>query len=386
MRVIVYSGKGGVGKTTLAAATAVRSAELGHRTLVVSLDIIPTLAAVLDSPLDHEPRQVAESLWAQEISVTADLQQHGKTLQRYLMQLSGASGPNGMILDGPLVFPGVDGLLGLFHINKHIREGHFQRLIVDAPAAGETLRLLTTPDTLRWYVNRLTRSENTVRQMLQSFANGALWPLANLFKALSELARMAAKLQHILQDPDISSYRVVTRPEKIVIQEIQRACASLRLFNYPLDGVVVNGVLPASSEGDSFWEPRRIRQAQHLQTIEKVFRPLPVRRVSYYAEEVVGLPMLSQLAQECFGEADPGVVLYRGEREEITQRDGKFLLRIPLPFVTKRELRVRKRAERLVVSVGNFQREIILPAALAQRAVGEGHLVDGVLEIRFLGE
>src|SRR5262249_12723305 len=141
MRVIVYAGKGGVGKTTLAAATALRSAELGHKTLVVSLDVIPTLAAVLGSSLTHEPRQATEMLWAQEISAVADLQQHREAVGQYLARLGGAGTINGVVWDGAMVFPGVDGVLGLFCIARHVREGHFQRLVVDTPAAGETLRL-----------------------------------------------------------------------------------------------------------------------------------------------------------------------------------------------------------------------------------------------------
>ncbi|MBI3800627.1 MAG: ArsA family ATPase [Deltaproteobacteria bacterium] len=385
MRVIVYSGKGGVGKTTLAAATALRSADLGYKTLVLSLDILPTLATVLGSPVTHEPQQVSEFLWAQEISVAADVKQHRETLRQSLAQLSGTSSMNGMVLDDPMAFPGVDGVLGLFHINKHLQDGYFQRLIVDAPAAGEALRLLTTPDAFRWYADRLTWSDNPLRQILRSFANDTLWSSVNLFKALTAVEKAATELQLILRDPSTSSYRLVARPEKIIIQDIQRICASLRLFNYPIDGVIVNGVLPETANGNGFWQQRHALQTQHLQTLEKLFQPLPVRRVSYYAEEVVGLPVLSQLAQECFGDTDPGAVWYRGKEQEVLQQDGRLLLRIPLPFVTQRELRVRKRADRLFVSLGNFQREIILPPLLAQRKVEEGRLVDGMLEILFPG-
>src|SRR5262245_33682046 len=219
MRVIVYSGKGGVGKTTLAAATALRSAALGYKTLVMSLDILPTLATVLGLPLKNEPHQVSECLWAQEISVAADLQQYREPLQQYLAQLSGTNGMSGMVLDDPMVFPGVDGVLGLFHITQHLQTGYFQRLIVDAPSAGEALRLLTTPDAFRWYADRFTRSDNLMRQILRSFANDTLWSSVNLFKTLTALEKAATELQLILRDPDITSYRVVARPEKIVIQD-----------------------------------------------------------------------------------------------------------------------------------------------------------------------
>ena len=385
MRVILYLGKGGVGKTTLAAATALRSAELGYKTLVISIDTLPTLATVLDSPLRHEPQRVAESLWAQEISVAADWQQHRETLRQYLAQLSGTGALNGLVLDDPMVFPGVDGVLGLFHITKHLQDGHFQRLIVDAPAAGEALRLLTAPDAFRWYADRLTWSDNPLQKIVRAFANDTLWSSVSLLQAWSALEKAATELQLILRDPDITSYRVVARPEHVIIQDVQRLCAALRLLNYPIDGVLVNGVLPETANGNGFWQRRQAVQTQHLRTINKLFQPLPVRRVAYYAEEVIGLAALSQLARECFADTDPGAVWYRGQEQEVRHQDGRFLLRIPLPFVAKRELRVRKRADRLVVSLGNFQREIILPPSLAQRKAQEGRLVDGMLEILFPG-
>jgi len=385
MRVIVYLGKGGGGKTTIAAATALRSAELGYKTLVISIDPIPTLAQVLDTALDSQPRQVAESLWAQEVSAMADWQQQQATLWRYLAQLSGNDGLKEVMPDVPMVFPGVDAVLSLFHLNRYVKEGQFERVILDATAAGEALRLLTMSDTFRRSVDSLTRADTLLQQVLQSFVGGALLPSATPRQMLSGLERAAVELQHVLRDPTISSYRVVVRPEKIAMHEAQRACAFLSLFEYPIDSVIVNGVLPDAGNGSAFWEQRRAVQGRHLQTIEHTFRPFPVWRVSDYTEEVAGLPLLSQLARECFGDTDPGAVLYRGGLQEVTQRDGKYLLRIPLFFATKSGLRVRKRAERLLLTLGNFQREIILPPLLAQRKAGEGRLVDGMLEILFLG-
>ena len=385
MRLIVYVGKGGVGKTTLAAATALSSAELGYRTLVLSADAIPTLAQVLDTTLAEEPHQVAASLWAQAINTRADWQQQKKILPAQLAQLNGNSGLPGLIGDGSKVFPGVDSLLTLFHLQRHIKEGHFDRIIVDTPGLGETLRLLAALDSFRWYIERLTPADDMGRQLLQALASSLRRPSANLFRILSELDTVAAELQSSLQNSELTSYRVVMCPERIAVQTAQRTCTVLSLFGYPIDGVIVNSVLPEAGRDNAFAERRRALQAHHLQAIERTFPPLPVWRAPCSAEEIIGLPALSHLAQECFGVTDPGVIAYRNNVRNITQHGDHCLLRIPLPFVTKNELRVRKRAERLSVSVGDFHREVLLPPALAQRKAGEGRLVDGVLEILFLG-
>ena len=385
MRIILYLGKGGVGKTTVAAATALRSAQLGYKTLVASTDIAHSLADSLDMPLGANPVEVTENLWAQEISVVADIHNYWDTLQTFVSGMISGNGLTNVVADELSAFPGMDEIVSLLHINKQAKERNFERVIIDAAPTGETIRLLTMPDTFRWYAGHLSRFEGGMVKMLRPFAGRLLKGPAEILDALSKLDEATAELRETLSDPAVSSYRVVLQPEKMVIREAERAVSYLGLFNYPVDGVVVNRVLPeAAGEGD-FYQKRYELQQKYLGMIEDNFRPLPLFYAPYYAEEVVGLTSLSRLANDCFGEGDPGDVFYRGKVQEITETaDGGYLLRIPMPFVTSSDVRLRKRGDELFVTIGNFKREMILPTVLAKRRAGGGRLLDDILEITFL--
>ncbi|MCB9418247.1 MAG: ArsA family ATPase [Ardenticatenaceae bacterium] len=387
MRIILYLGKGGVGKTTVAAATAVRSAELGYKTLVASTDIAHSLADSLDVELGATPVQVSENLWAQEISVVADIHNYWGTLQHFVSGLisSGSRGMNNVIADELSAIPGMDEIVSLLHINKQAKERHFDRVIIDAAPTGETIRLLTMPDTFRWYAGHINRFESGVVKVLKPFAGRLLAGPAEVLEALNKLDTATAELRETLSDPEISSYRVVLQPEKMVIREAERAVSYLGLFNYPVDSIVINRILPEALAEGEFFQRRRDLQAKYLQMIEDNFSPLPLWRAPYYAHEVVGLEALSQLANDCFNDIDPGQVFYRGKLQEIAElADGGLQLRIPMPFVTGSDVKLRKRGDEMFITIGNFKREMILPMVLAKRKAAGGRLRDGVLEIDFL--
>lgn len=387
MRIILYLGKGGVGKTTVAAATAVRSAELGYKTLVASTDIAHSLADSLDMQLGPMPVQVNDNLWAQEISVVADIHNYWGTLQHFVSGLisSGARGMNNVIANELSAIPGMDEIVSLLHINKQAQERNFDRVIIDAAPTGETIRLLTMPDTFRWYAGHINRFESGVVKVLKPFAGRLLAGPAEVLEALNKLDTATAELRQTLSDPEISSYRVVLQPEKMVIREAERAISYLGLFNYPVDSVVINRILPEALAEGEFFQRRRDLQAKYLQMIEDNFSPLPLWRAPYYAHEVVGVPALSQLANDCFGDSDPGDVFYKGRLQEITElADGGLQLRIPMPFVTGSDVKLRKRGDEMFITIGNFKREMILPMVLAKRKAVGGRLNEGVLEIDFL--
>jgi arsenite-transporting ATPase len=385
MRIILYLGKGGVGKTTVAAATALRSAQLGYKTLVASTDIAHSLADSLDVPLGDKPVEVADNLWAQEISVVADIHNYWDVLQGFVSGMISGNGLSNVVADELSAFPGMDEIVSLLHINKQAKERNFERVIIDAAPTGETIRLLTMPDTFRWYAGHLSRFEGGMVKMLRPFAGRLLKGPAEILEALSKLDEATAELRETLSDPTVSSYRVVLQPEKMVIREAERAVSYLGLFNYPVDGVVVNRVLPEMPDEGDFYQKRYEVQQKYMGMIEDNFRPLPLFYAPYYAEEVVGLTSLSRLANDCFGEGDPREVFYRGKVQEISETaDGGYLLRIPLPFVTSHDVRLRKRGDELFVTIGNFKREMILPTVLAKRKAGGGRLLNGTLEITFL--
>jgi arsenite-transporting ATPase len=385
MRLILYLGKGGVGKTTVAAATAVRSAELGYRTLVASTDIAHSLADSFDIPLSDKPKEIAPNLWAQEISVVADIHNYWGTIQEYMSSLISGPGITNIVADELSAIPGMDEIVSLLHINMQAKEQNFDRVIIDAAPTGETIRLLTIPDTFRWYAGHLSRYETGVVRALKPFAGRFLQGPAALLDALGKLDEATAELRETLSDPQISSYRVVLQPEKMVIREAERAIGYLGLFNYPVDSIVVNRILPDYAGEGEFYSKRREIQAGYMEMIENNFRPLPIWYAPYYADEVVGIPALSRLATDCFGDEDPGQIFYTGSLQEIIELDdGGYRLRIPLPFVTGSDVKLRKRGDEMFITIGNFKREMILPVVLAKRRASGGALRDGMLEIDFL--
>ena len=385
MRIILYLGKGGVGKTTVAAATALRSAELGYKTLVASTDIAHSLADSLETRLEAKPVEVADNLWAQEISVVADIYNYWDTLQDFASGLIAGKGLNKVVADELSAFPGMDEIVSLLHINKQAREQNFDRVIIDAAPTGETIRLLTMPDTFRWYASHLSRFEQGVVTILRPFAGRILQTPAKVLDALGKLDEATGELRATLSDPAVSSYRVVVQPERMVVREAERAISYLGLFNYPVDSVVINRILPEDDEESAFYRQRRAVQEKYLTIIENSFRPLPLWRVPYYPYEVVGLDALSQLAHDCFAGEDPGQVFYTGILQEVVEQDdGTYLLRLPLPFVQGGDVRLRKRGDEMFITIGNFKREMILPNVLAKRRTGSGRLTNGILEIEFL--
>lgn len=385
MRIILYLGKGGVGKTTVAAATALRSAELGYKTLVASTDIAHSLADSLDVRLADKPVEIAENLWAQEISVVADIYNYWDTLQEFASGLIASRGLNRVVADELSAIPGMDEIVSLLHINKQANERNFDRLIIDAAPTGETIRLLTMPDTFRWYAGHLSRFERGVVSLLRPFANRVLQTPTEILETLKRLDEATGELRATLSDPEVSSYRVVVQPEKMVIREAERAISYLGLFSYPVDAVIINRILPEKAAEGEFYQSRRELQARYLKMIEDNFRPLPLWRVPYYPHEVVGLEALSQLAQDCFSERDPGEIFYKGVLQEVIEaEDDVYLLRLPLPFVEGGDVKLRKRGDEMFITIGNFKREMILPNVLAKRRAGSGRLKDGILEIEFL--
>lgn len=384
MRIILYLGKGGVGKTTVAAATALRSAELGHKTLVASTDIAHSLADSLDIPLGSTPIQVAENLWAQEISVVADIYNYWDTITEFASGVIMARGVNRVVADELSAFPGMDEIVCLLHINKQAKEQNFDRVIIDAAPTGETIRLLTMPDTFAWYAAHLNRFERGLVRALKPFAGRLLQAPADVLEAIRKLEAGTLELRATLSDPEVSSYRVVVQPEKMVMREAERAISYLGLFNYPVDSVVINRILPESLAEGGFYQQRREIQQRYVQLIEDNFRPLPLWYVPYYAHEVVGLSALSLLARDCFADQDPAKIFYRGSLQQVTElEDGSFLLSIPMPFVESTDVRLRKRGDEMFITIGNFKREMILPTVLAKRRASGGRLVNGVLEITF---
>ncbi len=394
MRIILYLGKGGVGKTTTAAASALRCAELGYRTLVVSTDIAHSLADSLDRPLTGEPSEIAPNLFAQEINVVEEVRKHWGQMQGYVGAMLRKEGMSKAVAEEMAIIPGMEEVVSLLHINQQAEEGNFDRVIVDAAPTGETIRLLTVPESFQWYMGRLLGWNDPTRRIAGALIKRFI-PEKDVFAGLDNLIVGVKRLQGVLTNPEVTSYRVVLNPEKMVIKEGARAITYLSLFNYPVDGVVVNRVLPgvvsdgqghawvSEASGDGYMRRLQEIQARYLGEIETEFYPLPILRSPWFDQEMVGIERLQQLAAALFAERDPGEVMFRGQTQQISEEGDDLLLQLPLPNVELERVSLKKRGDELFVSIGNFKRELLLPTVLAQRTASGAVFANGVLTIRF---
>ena len=394
MRIILYLGKGGVGKTTTAAASAIRSADLGYRTLVVSTDIAHSLADSLDVVLTSQPLEVAPNLFAQEINVLEEVREHWGEMQGYLGNVLRKQGMNKAVAEEMAIIPGMEEVVSLLHINKQAQEGNFDRVIVDAAPTGETIRLLTMPESFQWYVGRLRGWGDTSMRIATGLISRFL-PDKDVFGSLDRLVVGVKELQKVLVDPTITSYRVVLNPEKMVLKEGARAVTYLSLFGYPVDAAIVNRVLPGiTSDGignTQLLEPSSDAYLRHLQEIqvrylaelERDFYPLPIFRSPWFDREMVGVANLRDLAIALFGERDPGQIFFTGQVQTVEEEGDDFVLQLPLPNVELNKVRLTKRGDELFVVIGNFKRELLLPSVLAQRDASGATFANGVLKIRF---
>jgi arsenite-transporting ATPase len=366
MRVILLTGKGGVGKTTVAAATALRSARLGYRTVVLSTDAAHSLGDSFDIPLGPEPKAIGDKLWAQETDVEYNLRKHWGIVEQWLRSLLQWRGLDELVADEIAILPGMDELSALLWVNQHCGSGDFDVVIVDCAPTGETLKLLSFPDVAGWWVEKMLpihrRVVGVLRPVIRPFTDLPL-PGDDVYAAGEDLFRRLEGLHALLADPDISSVRLVLNPEKMVIKEAQRTFTYLNLYGYATDAVVCNRLLPEAVQ-DGYFQTWKITQQEHFRVIQESFSPLPVFTVPLMEQEVVGIEMLEKVAAALYGDEDPTRLFVRGPVQEVVNEDGRYVLTIALPFVTKEELSLVRNADELVVHAGNFKRNIILPHLL----------------------
>ncbi len=384
MRIILYLGKGGVGKTTISAATAVRSAVLGKRTLVVSTDLAHSLADCFNTPLTSEPKELASNLWAQEVNVLDEMRNSWGKVQQKMSQTLRKSGIDSVMAEELALIPGMDEIVSLLNIYRNARDGNFEVVIIDAAPTGETIRLLSMPDTFQWYAGRIaglnfkSSTLNLARPFIKAFL-----PSGEMLEALQVLTDRVKGLREVLSNPDISSYRPVVNPERMVIKEALRAETYLALFGYPIDGVVCNRVIQPGNYVDEFMQDLYHNQEKLRQMIHNTFAPLPIWQAPYYSHDILGIKALGELAQSVFGELDPTQVFHQGPIQEVVHQGDTYILRLPLPHVEMDKVLMTKKGDEMIVEIGNFKRDITLPTVLANQEAKLARFVDKALEIHF---
>jgi arsenite-transporting ATPase len=384
MRIILYLGKGGVGKTTISAATAVRSAASGKRTLVVSTDLAHSLADCFNSPLTSEPIELTPNLWAQEVNVLDEMRNSWGKVQEKMSHALRQSGIDSVMAEELALIPGMDEIVSLLNIYRNARDGNFEVVIIDAAPTGETIRLLSMPDTFQWYAGRIAglNLKSTTLRFARPFIKAFL-PSGEMLEALQVLTDRVKALREVLSNPDISSYRPVVNPERMVIKEALRAETYLALFGYPIDSVVCNRVIQPGNYVDEFMQDLYHNQENLRQLIHNTFAPLPIWEAPYYSHDIIGIQPLGELAQAVFGDIDPTQVFHRGPIQEVVHQGDTYILRLPLPHVEMDKVLMTKKGDEMIVEIGNFKRDITLPAVLANQDAKLARFVDKALEIHF---
>jgi arsenite/tail-anchored protein-transporting ATPase len=381
-RLIVYVGKGGTGKTTVAAATAVRAAELGYRSLVVSTDIAHSLGDVLDARLSAVPAPVGERLFAQEVNVLEETRREWGRLHESLAALFEREGVSALQADELAVIPGMEEVAALMQIARSARSGAYDCIVVDAAPTGETIRLLSMPESFVWYAGRLEEWKGGLMRFAAPVLRNIV-PQVDLVAFARKVAGRVRDLRELLVDPQRSSYRLVVTADRTVIKEARRAETYLNIFQYPIDAVVLNRLIPPEAGGTPYVDALLARQALGVDEVRRTFPALPLLEAPYMLAEPIGLPALAELGTLLFGERDPAAVLHVGPTMQVDASDQGFVLRIPMPNVEIAKLALRKVGDELYIDVGNVRRELTLPLALLDLEPGTARMSDGALEIPF---
>jgi arsenite/tail-anchored protein-transporting ATPase len=391
-RVLLFTGKGGVGKTSVAAATAVRAAERGARVLVTSTDPAHSLADALAAPLGDEATRVEAPghLEAQQIDAQARLERHWREIRDYLVALLAWGGADGVEAEELLLLPGLDELFSLVDLRAQVASGAHDLVVVDCAPTAETLRLLALPEALRWYVERMLqpsrRMARAVRPLTRGLGRsgeGLPVPDDGVFGAVERVHADLAAVHALLQDPDRSSVRLVVNAERLVVAETQRMATSLSLFGYGVDAVAVNRLLP-DQVADPYLADHKRRQAEHLEEVHAAFSPVPVLTAPLLPEEAVGVGPLGRLAEELYGSHDECEVLHLDRPVEVVDDGDARVLHVALPFTDRGDVELNRRGGQLHLRVAGVRRTIDLPGALARFEVDRARVADGALEVRFV--
>ena len=390
MRILLFSGKGGVGKTSLAAATGVKLAQLGYRTLVMSIDPAHSLADSfdLDSGLFHattsDPLPISDLLSIQELNIQKEIKRHWHQISSYLSSVLRSTGISGIEAEELAILPGMEELSAMMYINQYRREQRYDVIVLDAAPTAESMRFISMPTTLDWYMKHIFPFQRNLLKAVRPIANRVApfeLPADSYFVNIRDLFEKLEGVEEIIEDPHTTSVRLVTNPEKMVLRETQRAFVYFSLHGLTVDSVIVNRVLPPEVR-DSWFSEWHTSQDKMLQEIEEYFAPVSIKRVPLFAHEVLGKPRLEDLARVLYAEGeDPAAVIRTEKPYTFGKRDGIYEVQMLLPFAAKSEIGVFKKGDELVVEIGSFRRRIGLPRSMSVLLPVRAKLEDRVLTV-----
>jgi arsenite/tail-anchored protein-transporting ATPase len=390
MRILLFSGKGGVGKTSLAAATGVKLAEQKYRTLVMSIDPAHSLADSFDLDMDlfhgktWDPLEITDRLSILELNIQKELKRHWQEISAYVSSVFRTTGIGGVEAEELAILPGMEELSAMMYINQYKREQRYDVIVLDAAPTAESLRFISMPTTLDWYMKHIFPFQRNLLKAVRPIANRVApfeLPTDSYFVNIQKLFEKLEGVDEIMSDPQTTSVRLVTNPEKMVLRETQRAFVYFSLHGLTVDTVVVNRLLPRAV-ADSWFNEWHKSQEFVLQEIEEYFAPVPVKRVPLFEHEVLGKQRLEEVARVLYpGNEDPAAVTRTEKPYSFDKVDGHYEVRVRLPFATKGEVGLFKKGDELVVEIGTLRRHIGLPRSMAAMQPGRARLENHVLTV-----
>jgi len=379
MRIILFTGKGGVGKTTLSAATGAYLSELGKKVLVVSVDPAHSLSDVLEEDVGPEPKKIFNNFYAQEIDVYYSIEKFWGILKEYLKSLLRWQGIDEILAEEMSVLPGMEEVSSFLWINKHVEDKKFDVIIVDSAPTGETLRFLSLPDAASWWVTKILPLQRKLMKFVRPAARVVTdmpLPEEETYDALEDLFRQVYNLYYLLQNQEVSSVRLVVNPEKMVIKETEKAFTYLHLFGFPVDGIFINRV---AEKENPFYEIQR----KYVERIVKSFEPTPIFMIPQLYEEILGYEKLKEFGKKVYQKKNPADIFYKDKPFEILEKNGEYILKLALKEIPQEELEVYQKDEDLIIKIGNHKRHFFLPRILLNKEIKGAVIKENFLEIGF---
>lgn len=387
MRIILYTGKGGVGKTSVAAATAVKCAERGIKTLVVSTDPAHSLGDSLDIQLTGEPMEISLNLWAQEIDTVHEIEEGWGKVQQYLTELFTAKVVKDITTQELTMFPGMEDLLSLLRILKYYKEGRFDLIVIDCAPTGETLALLSFPEMFRWWMEKLfplkKKAIKIVGPVIQPLL-GIPMPSGSVMDEIDHMYYQLDEMKQLFSNRDITSIRIVVNPEKMVIKEARRSFTYLNIYDFNVDAVIVNRTIPEDVT-DAYFSVWKDIQKKYRQEIIETFEPIPIYDAPLFETEVVGMEMLMRMGEAVFEGENPADIKYVGHTQAVEKRGDEYVLMVAMPFVEKEELSLSQKGDELIIRAGTIKRNLTLPRTLLNYTIIQAKFEKDYLQIRFGG-
>jgi arsenite-transporting ATPase len=394
MRIIFFAGKGGVGKTSAAAATGIKTAEMGRKTVIISLDVAHSLSDIFDLSKDlldqnkGRPIEVGKNLWIQELDIIEEIEGNWGEIYRYISTLLQKTGMEEVLAEELSILPGMEEISLLLYINQYVQSKTFDVIILDCAPTGESLRFISIPSTLEWYFKKIFKIQRTAAKFVGPVAKKILdvpLPDDHYFAAIEHLFHRLQGVDQVLTDPEITSVRLVTNPEKIVLKETQRAFMYFCLHKMSIDAIIMNRILPRDVKDEYFNDWKKI-QKQHIQIAEEFFSPIPIFMVNLFKEEIVGYPRLKDLSNQIYNGKNPMDRFFNEEPYKLTKENGEYQMMIKLPFIHKEDVELNKVSDELIIRVGGGRRNLLLPRQVAAAKSVQAKYESPYLKIFFKGD